>query len=963
MNSNPIRVEFDRYIRVFVSSTFRDMQDERDELVLRIFPQLRRICEERGVTWSEVDLRWGITEEQSQRGEVLPICLEQIRRCRPYFIGLLGERYGWVPDAISDEVLEREPWIKDHARDDDRKSVTELEILHGVLNDPTMADHAFFYFRDPEFVESLSDPTDFVSENEMSAHKLQNLKDRIRVLHQQGGLKYEPRENFANAKDLGQLVLDDFTALIETLFPQGSEPSPLEWERADHEAFARSRAGVYIGRLEYYERLNTHVASNDGPLVVLGESGSGKSALLSNWALRHRLEHSEDFVLLHFIGSSPASSNPAQLLHRIMGELKERFDLKEEIPDQPEKIREAFPEWLTKVATQGRIVLILDALNQLEDVDAARDLGWLPRVFPRNFRVMVSTLPGRSHHALEERSWLEQTAPLHVKPLEEPERLQLIEEHLHESGRDLGKRRTDKIVNSSQTVNPLFLRVLLNELRVFGIHEQLDERIDWYLQAKDPRELFHKVIARWKADYAEGTDLVKEALSLLWAARRGLSEAELLSLLGSDGEPLPQMVWSPLYLAMSDSLSTCSALFNYAHEYLRTAVEEVCLPDESKQQKTHRRLADYFERDAGWTPRKLDELPWQLVKAQENKRLHRILTNSDCFLGLYDKDKYELLGYWQHLEPKYDLSESYTVAFNNWKKEISDQARLTLLANNLGIFLKESARFQEAEPILRQAVELSQKVFGAGHPLVAVGLNNLAQLLQATNHLAEAEPLMRHALDIDEQAYGYEHPNVARDLHNLASLLQDTNRFTEAESLMRRALAIHEQAYGVEHPKTAISLSRLALLLRDTNRLALAEPLMRRSLAIHEHAYGAEHPNVAIDLNNLALLLQDTNRLAEAEPLMRRALDIDQQAYGAEHPNVAIHLNNLAQLLQDTNRLAEAEPLMRRALDIDEQAYGAEHPNVARDISNLAALLQVTNRIAVNEPLMRRALTIQEQSY
>ena len=90
----------DRVIRVFVSSTFRDMQVERDELVLKIFPQLRRLCEERGVTWCEIDLRWGITEEQSQRGEVLSICLEEIRRCRPYFIGLLGERYGWIPDAI-----------------------------------------------------------------------------------------------------------------------------------------------------------------------------------------------------------------------------------------------------------------------------------------------------------------------------------------------------------------------------------------------------------------------------------------------------------------------------------------------------------------------------------------------------------------------------------------------------------------------------------------------------------------------------------------------------------------------------------------------------------------------------------------------------------------------------------------------------------------------------------------------
>jgi len=68
----------DRSIRVFISSTFRDMQEERDVLMKFVFPQLRKLCEERGVTFTEVDLRWGITGAQSQRGEVLPICLAEI---------------------------------------------------------------------------------------------------------------------------------------------------------------------------------------------------------------------------------------------------------------------------------------------------------------------------------------------------------------------------------------------------------------------------------------------------------------------------------------------------------------------------------------------------------------------------------------------------------------------------------------------------------------------------------------------------------------------------------------------------------------------------------------------------------------------------------------------------------------------------------------------------------------------
>jgi hypothetical protein len=76
------------------------MQSEREELLKRVLPQIRKLCAGRGVSWNEVDLRWGITEEQSRRGDVLPVCLGEIDRCRPFFLCLLGERSGWVPDHI-----------------------------------------------------------------------------------------------------------------------------------------------------------------------------------------------------------------------------------------------------------------------------------------------------------------------------------------------------------------------------------------------------------------------------------------------------------------------------------------------------------------------------------------------------------------------------------------------------------------------------------------------------------------------------------------------------------------------------------------------------------------------------------------------------------------------------------------------------------------------------------------------
>ncbi|HEY5177275.1 MAG TPA: DUF4062 domain-containing protein [Terriglobales bacterium] len=145
-----------REIRAFISSTFRDMQEEREELVKQIFPQLRRLCESRGVTWVEVDLRWGVPDEAKAEGKVLPLCLQEIEHCRPYFIGLLGERYGWVPEEIPESLFETQPWLREHLH----QSVTALEILHGVLRNPKMAKHAFYYFRYPAYAAARKGFTD-----------------------------------------------------------------------------------------------------------------------------------------------------------------------------------------------------------------------------------------------------------------------------------------------------------------------------------------------------------------------------------------------------------------------------------------------------------------------------------------------------------------------------------------------------------------------------------------------------------------------------------------------------------------------------------------------------------------------------------------------------------------------------------------------------------------------------------
>ena len=152
---------------------------------------------------------------------------------------------------------------------------------------------------------------------------------------------------------------------------------------------------------------------------------------------------------------------------------------------------------MAAASAKGKTVLVLDGLNQLEDRDNASDLGWLPEHFPPNVRLIASTLPGRSLDAVMKRGWLEYT----VKGLDSGERIQMAGEYLSRFGKRLSPQHLDQIVYSPRTENPLYLKVLLDELRVFGEHEALGKRIDQYMESKTIPDLYTKVLERLESDY------------------------------------------------------------------------------------------------------------------------------------------------------------------------------------------------------------------------------------------------------------------------------------------------------------------------------------------------------------------------------------------------------------------------------------------------------------------------------
>ena len=88
-------------------------------------------------------------------------------------------------------------------------------------------------------------------------------------------------------------------------------------------------------------------------------------------------------------------------------------------------------------------------------------------------------------------------------------------------------------------------------------------------------------------------------------------------------------------------------------------------------------------------------------------------------------------------------------------------------------------------------------------------VNNLASLLHDNGRLEEAEPLLRQALDSHNKLLGDAHPDTHMLANNLADLLRDLGKLEEAEILMESVLSGLTKILGVDHPNTQIARENL----------------------------------------------------------------------------------------------------------------------------------------------------------
>lgn len=74
---------------------------------------------------------------------------------------------------------------------------------------------------------------------------------------------------------------------------------------------------------------------------------------------------------------------------------KEFYKIDRQVPQDLKDLIEAFPQWLGEASRRGGLVLVLDALNQLDPRYNSHDLSWLPSSIPIGVKLLVSTLPGQ----------------------------------------------------------------------------------------------------------------------------------------------------------------------------------------------------------------------------------------------------------------------------------------------------------------------------------------------------------------------------------------------------------------------------------------------------------------------------------------------------------------------------------------------------------------------------------------
>ncbi len=783
------------------------------------------------------------------------------------------------------------------------------------------------------------------------------------------------------------MVYDALISDIDRDFPQDTPSNILDIQLAEHEIFEKSFTQCYIPVEGYLNQIDLYLVIGGDPLVVVGTEGMGKSALLAYWVSKYQTSKGNKPVIYHSLEAHPQAAQIHLMLLRLISEIIRWCKLDDELPVTRDilEIQNTFINILNSASEKGGAILVIDGLNRLEVLKGKHHLKWLPVSMPINIRFIVSTSPGDLENELINRGW--QTLILSQLGLQD--RKNLIQQYLSQYSKVLTRVQIEKIINVDLSGNPLFLKSLLSELRIFGEYERLNNIIDHFLSSKSIIELFDRICDRWENDYNYGNqNIVGKVLELIWASRRGLSEIEIVQALGSASGPFPRAYLSPLLLAAEYILSYRSCIFHgsknpllwISKESFHDAVQRRYLQTKSLQQLAHIHLSDFFLSNSN-TYRQLDELPWQYSVARDWKRLFDLLSDLPFIRSSWSFDSADIINYWTQIinNSTLRLDEAYREVLNSPQKfdiesvkvvasifmaigpfeyavklhvylvdyyrTEKDQNELISNLGKCGVALWRTGRHQDAVAFYREQEMLCREIGDKKN--LANCLGNLGNVLHLMGNLRDAM-----SLHIEEEQLCLElqdHVGLLACLSNQAIIMYDLG-----DSVSVLKLAKRQESMGLKlgiEDAVAKALGHQARVLFDIKDATTAMELRKKEEEIYRRS--GDPIGLSSSIGNQALIKSSLCDIESALSLHREEESICRKV-GYKH-GLQFSLGNQAILMARQGKIAETELLFK------------EQENLCREMDDISSLIYCLFNQAVflihNTNRPNQALNLAEQAY
>lgn len=645
---------------IFITSTFRDMHAERDYLRTIVFPELEERLKERRHTLEPIDLRWGvetisIDEEKSKELLVLKVCMSEIERSRPFLIALIGDRYGWIPPQDRLTAAAQEVGFNCNVSE---KSITALEIEYSVLKMPGQRCCSRFYFRQPlpynempPEIAAIYDDRHNLKPGGCEAHKrLETLKKRIRRdpllkdrVHDYHADWDAGIHSVTKLEAWGRMVLENLWADLDEetrTFRHVPTPKWQEQERWALEEFVQNRSRGFVGRCEIIDDIMRYALSPDTPdqprgMCLIGEPGSGKSALFSY--LYQLLQEKDVLLLANVAGISLRSAGVNTILQRWTEEIALHLGMTIPLPEQPDanELQKQFTQLLGRAASRTRVVVMLDALNQLEKTMRARQLTWLPRIWPANTRLIATTLPGNEANALSDRRGI----MLNNLPLLQPqEAREIIEGICSRYHRTIHPVVVQTLLNKKEdsgrpaSGNPLWLDLAVEELNLLDADDFTRAEKEY---SGSYEERLHKLLLNtaeqlpgnvqglydWMLERNEtvhGKSWSQAFAVLITLGRGGWRESDLRKLMPQfSSESWDDLRFAVLRRSYRAHLVQCGSQsqYDFFHQQIRLAIQRRYLGDEIQLKELHNRIATYLTGLPALDQLRQTEKMYHLIKA------------------------------------------------------------------------------------------------------------------------------------------------------------------------------------------------------------------------------------------------------------------------------------------------------------------------------------------------------------